>query len=65
MVQAESAENLQIDNIDFSLSYIRVHSRIDFDIQDVIFWENVDYRIITKINQGNRGFFEFIGEQIK
>ena len=65
VIQAESGENLQIESIDFSLNYIRVHSRIDIDIQDVVFWKNSDYRIIKRINQINRGFFELIGEEIK
>lgn len=65
VIQPERAENLRIENIDYALRYIRVHSRFDIDIQDFINYEGRDYRMITKTDWGSRGYVELIGEEVK
>jgi len=65
VVQAQSFESINVDNIDFSLDYIQIHSRTDIDIDDVVTWEGKDYRIIARKDYTSRGYLELTGEQIK
>lgn len=65
VVQSQSPESLRIDNIDYSLNYVRVHTVFEVDIDDVILWQNKNYRMISRIDQTNRGFLELVGEEVK
>jgi hypothetical protein len=65
VVQSANSQTLKIEPIDYSLEYIQVHSVYDMDINDIIIWNNKSYKLISFVNQSNRGFYEVIGEEIK
>ena len=65
VVQVAQKEDLKIDQIDWSLEYIQVHSVSDFDINNEIIWQGKTYSIVSRNNYQDYGYTEGVGEEVK
>lgn len=65
VIQNARPQDLKLDNLDYSLNYIQIHTKYSVDINDIVTWNGTDYKIINVIDQSNRGFYESVGEQIR
>lgn len=65
VVQVADKEKLNIDNIDRSLQYLQIHSKIGFKINDVFEYKSQDFKIIDLSAYGDYGYFEGTAEEIK
>ena len=65
VVQPAQKEDLTITNVDWSKSYVLVHSKTAIDINNEITWNGRRYKIVTLGNYEDYGYFETIGEEIK
>ena len=65
VIQPAQKEDLNIDNIDWSKSYILAHSVEEFKINDVITWCGMDYKIISMGNFKDYCYYEGVGEEVK
>jgi hypothetical protein len=65
VIQPAQKEDLNIGNVDWSKSYILIHSTDAFSINDIITWQGVKYKVITRGNFNDYCYYEGIGEQVK
>lgn len=65
VIQPAQKEKLNQDKINWSLRYIRVHSIDELDIDDVIEYKNVIYKVFEKGDYIDYGYYETIMEEQK
>jgi len=65
VVQPEQPENLNIDNLNYSLRYINVHSTAAMSVRDKIEYKDTDYRIIRVSRFDDYGYYRSIAEEVK
>ena len=66
VVQPADPEKLQVDQIDFSLEYIQVHSVSPMAIGQYIEWDGRDFKLVPfRKGYGQYGFVEVVGEETK
>lgn len=63
VIQVANPENLNVSEIDFSLRYVRIHTRVNLSINQYISYAGTTYRIVTEQNWSDYGYFECIGEE--
>jgi len=65
VVQPAQKETLNPRTIDWSLEYLRVHSKIDIEIGEFVELDSKDYKVIEKTNWNRYGYSEVIAEETK
>ncbi len=65
VVQVAEKEKLQIEIIDWSLEYLMIHSKSQFDINDLIEYKSKNYKIIDLGNWSDYGYYESVAEEVK
>lgn len=66
VVQPADPEKLQVDQIDYSLEYIQVHSVSPMAIGQYIEWDGRDFKLVPfRKGYGQYGFVEVVGEETK
>ena len=65
VVQPAQKEDLTTVNIDWSKSYISVHSTSEIKINNILNCCGIDYKIVSISNYKDYCFYEAIGEEIK
>ena len=66
VVQPADPEKLQVNQIDFSLEYIQVHSVSPMAIGQYIEWDGRDFKLVPfRKGYGQYGFVEVVGEETK
>lgn len=66
VVQPADPEKLQVDQIDFSLEYIQVHSVSPMTIGQYIEWMGRDFKLVPfRKGYGQYGYTEVVGEETK
>ena len=58
-------EDLQADNIDWSLTYYTIHTRSLIQVNDYIEYRNEDYKIISVGKWNDYGYYECVAEETK
>ena len=66
VVQPADPEKLQVDQIDYSLEYIQVHSVTPMAIGQYIEWDGRDFKLVPfRKGYGQYGYVEVVGEETK
>lgn len=66
VVQPADPEKLQVDQIDFSLEYIQVHSVSPMAIGQYVEWMGRDFKLVPfRKGYGQYGYVEVVGEETK
>lgn len=66
VVQPADAEKLQVDQIDYSLEYIQIHSVTPMAIGQYIEWNGRDFKLVPfRKGYGQYGYSECVGEETK
>ena len=66
VVQPANPEKLQVDQIDFSLEYIQIHSVTPMAINQYIEWDGRDFKLVPfRKGYGQYGYVEVVGEETK
>lgn len=66
VVQPADPEKLQVDQIDFSLEYIQIHSVTPMAINQYIEWDGRDFKLVPfRKGYGQYGYTEVVGEETK
>lgn len=65
VVQVADMENINVDNIDYSLEYLQVHSVSPMDIGQFIVEGGVEYKIIRRNKYARYGYYEAVAEEVK
>lgn len=66
VVQPADAEKLQVDQIDYSLEYIQIHSVTPMAIGQYIEWDGRDFKLVPfRKGYGQYGYSECVGEETK
>lgn len=66
VVQPADPEKLKVEQIDFSLEYIQVHSVSPMAIGQYIEWNGRDFKLVPfRKGYGQYGFAEVVGEETK
>lgn len=66
VVQPADPEKLQVDQIDYSLEYIQVHSVSPMAIGQYIEWDGRDFKLVPfRKGYGQYGYVEVVGEETK
>ncbi len=66
VVQPADPEKLNVDQIDFSLEYIQVHSVSPMAINQYIEWNGRDFKLVPfRKGYGQYGYVEVVGEETK
>lgn len=66
VVQPADPEKLQVDQIDFSLEYIQIHSVTPMAIGQYIEWDGRDFKLVPfRKGYGQYGYVEVVGEETK
>ena len=66
VVQPADPEKLQVDQIDYSLEYIQVHSVTPMAIGQYIEWNGRDFKLVPfRKGYGQYGYVEVVGEETK
>lgn len=66
VVQPADPEKLQVDQIDFSLEYIQIHSVTPMAIGQYVEWDGRDFKLVPfRKGYGQYGFIEVVGEETK
>lgn len=66
VVQPADPEKLQVDQIDFSLEYIQVHSVSPMAIGQYVEWMGRDFKLVPfRKGYGQYGYTEVVGEETK
>lgn len=66
VVQPADPEKLQVDQIDYSLEYIQVHSVTPMAIGQYIEWNGRDFKVVPfRKGYGQYGYAEVVGEETK
>lgn len=66
VVQPADPEKLQVDQIDFSLEYIQIHSVSPMSIGQYVQWNGRDFKLVPfRKGYGQYGYTEAVGEETK
>lgn len=66
VVQVERPENLNMDTLDWSRRYIKIHTNDDsLNVGEFLEYQGQDYKIVTDSDFSDYGFYRAIGEQTK
>lgn len=66
VVQPADPEKLQVDQIDFSLEYIQIHSVSPMAIGQYVEWMGRDFKLVPfRKGYGQYGYTESVGEETK
>lgn len=66
VVQPADPEKLQVDQIDFSLEYIQIHSVTPMAINQYIEWDGRDFKLVPfRKGYGQYGYVEVVGEETR
>ena len=66
VVQPADPEKLQVDQIDYSLEYIQIHSVTAMAIGQYIEWDSRDFKLVPfRKGYGQYGYSECVGEETK
>lgn len=65
VVQVARKEQLNADTIDWSLEYIRVHSKEGIEQGEFVEFEGIDYKVIERGRWRGYGFVTVIAEERK
>jgi hypothetical protein len=66
VVQPADPEKLQVDQIDFSLEYIQIHSVSPMAIGQYVQWNGRDFKLVPfRKGYGQYGYTEAVGEETK
>ena len=66
VVQPADAEKLQVDQIDYSLEYIQIHSVTPMAIGQYVEWNGRDFKLVPfRKGYGQYGYSECVGEETK
>lgn len=66
VVQPADPEKLKVEQIDFSLEYIQVHSVSPMAIGQYIEWNGRDFKLVPfRKGYGQYGYVEVVGEETK
>ncbi|MCV0420134.1 MAG: hypothetical protein K5804_17975 [Microbacterium sp.] len=66
VVQPADPEKLQVDQIDFSLEYIQIHSVTPMAINQFVEWDGRDFKLVPfRKGYGQYGYTEVVGEETK
>lgn len=64
-VQPAEKENLKIEQIDYSLIYLEIHSTTNMEINQFVEYKDKNYRIIAKGLYNDYGYNNVIAEESK
>lgn len=66
VIQPADAEKLQVDQIDYSLEYIQIHSVTPMAIGQFVEWDGRDFKLVPfRKSYGPYGYTEAVGEETK
>lgn len=66
VVQPADPERLQVDQVDYSLEYIQIHSTTPMSIGQYIEWDGRDFKLVPfRKGYGQYGYVEVVGEETK
>lgn len=65
VVQPAQKEDLNVSQVDWSKSYVLIHSETELTINSEFVWNSTRYRIVSLGNFKDYGYYEAIGEEIK
>ena len=66
VVQPADPERLQVDQIDYALEYIQIHSTTPMVIGQYVEWTGRDFKLVPfRKGYGQYGYFEVVGEETK
>lgn len=66
VVQPADPEKLQVDQIDYSLEYIQIHSVSPMAIGQYVEWQGRDFKLVPfRKGFGQYGYVECVGEETK
>lgn len=66
VVQPADPEKLQVEQIDFSLEYIQIHSVSPMAIGQYVQWNGRDFKLVPfRKGYGQYGYVEAVGEETK
>lgn len=66
VVQPADPEKLQVEQIDYSLEYIQIHSVSPMAIGQYVEWMGRDYKLVPfRKGYGQYGYTEVVGEETK
>lgn len=66
VVQPADPEKLQVDQIDYSLEYIQIHSVSPMAIGQHVEWQGRDFKLVPfRKGFGQYGYVECVGEETK
>lgn len=66
VVQPADAEKLQVNQIDYSLEYIQIHSVTPMAIGQFVEWDGRDFKLVPfRKSYGQYGYTEAVGEETK
>lgn len=64
VVQPADPEKLQVDQIDYSLEYIQIHSVTAMAIGQYVEWDGRDFKLVPfRKGYGQYGYVEVVGEE--
>lgn len=66
VVQPADPQKLQVDQIDFSLEYIQIHSVTSMVIGQFVEWQGRDFKLVPfRKGYSQYGYTEVVGEETK
>lgn len=65
VVQPAQHEDLNVDEIDYALQYLMVHSTGELEIGDRISWQSKEFKIIGLGDYNLYGYYESTAEEMK
>lgn len=65
VVQVAEKENLKVENIDWSLQYVWVHSKTELDINNEVVWSGRTFKVIAREDYNDYGYYAVVGEEVK
>jgi hypothetical protein len=65
VVQVAKPQELNADQVDWSLRYIKVHSKSLINVGQYVEYKGTNYRVITPSNWQDYGYSEVVAEEVK
>ena len=65
VIQPADKKKLTVENIDYSLAYLQVHSKTQLRVGDVIEYKSVDHKIVQLGPYSDYGYYEAIAEELR
>lgn len=63
-IQPTNADNINKDIVDWSLSYVLIHTKEKLELGQTLIY-NISYKIIEAHDWNDYGYYQYVGEQIK